>query len=228
MIISHKYKFIFINTFNTAGTSLELYYSKFASIKDVLSPVFPDEPNHTPRNYLGLIHPFRESKKYNFSLKSRLKEFLLLRRFYSHMPAYLIKERIPRNIWNSYMKFCIERNPWDKSVSHFHMMKYVNQQEMVFNYYLYNSQLCHNYPLYADPFTQEVLVDLVIAYDRLNEELYALFSELGVPISNSLEIFSDPNLRTNGKPYQDYYSERTKEFIREKFKDEIDFMGFEF
>lgn len=143
------------------------------------------------------------------------------------MPAYLIKERIPRNIWNSYMKFCIERNPWDKSVSHFHMMKYVNQQEMVFNYYLNNSQLCHNYPLYADPFTQEVLVDLVIAYDRLNEELYALFSELGVPISNSLEIFSDPK-RTNGKPYQDYYSERTKEFIKEKFKDEIDFMGFEF
>lgn len=228
MIVSHKYKFIFIKTTKTAGTSLEVYYSQFAGEKDVLSPVFPNEPHHLPRNYLGLINPFRESKKYNFTLKNRMKEAFLLRKFYNHIPAYLLRERLPESIWNSYLKFCVERNPWDKSVSHFYMMKYRNPAIKDFNHYLYHTALCHNYPLYTDPTTQEVLVDRILSYDRLNDELASLFSELGVPFSGDLGIRSKANYRRNKRPYQEYYDQKSMEFIRDRFKNEISLMQFEF
>jgi len=37
------------------------------------------------------------------------------------MPAFEIKNRVPAEVWNSYFKFCVERNPWDKVLSHFNM-----------------------------------------------------------------------------------------------------------
>jgi len=228
LIISHKYKFIFIKTVKTAGTSLEVYYSQFAGGSDVLSPVFPHESHHLPRNYLGLINPFKERKKYGFTLRNRIKEAFLLRKFYNHIPAYLVRERVPKPIWNSYFKFCVERNPWDKSVSHFYMMKKRNPAIKDFDHYLYHTALCHNYPLYTDPNTQEVLVDRVLSYDRLDEELDFLFSHLGLPFSGRLDVFCKANFRANGKPYQEYYNEKSKEYIYKKFKQEIDLMQFEF
>src|SRR5207248_8898002 len=30
----------------------------------------------------------------------------------------------PPGIWNSYFKFCVDRNPWDKVLSHYHMHAY--------------------------------------------------------------------------------------------------------
>ena len=40
------------------------------------------------------------------------------------MPGKKIKERVDPKVWNSYFKFCFERNPWDKTVSaYFHYKK---------------------------------------------------------------------------------------------------------
>jgi hypothetical protein len=40
------------------------------------------------------------------------------------MPAWLVRLRVPPGIWNGYFKFCVDRNPWDKVLSHFHMHAY--------------------------------------------------------------------------------------------------------
>jgi hypothetical protein len=50
MIISHKYKFIFIKTCKTAGSSIEVYLSKFCGEDDIVTPIKKSENTHYPKN----------------------------------------------------------------------------------------------------------------------------------------------------------------------------------
>lgn len=43
MIVSHKYKFVFIKTAKTAGTSTEIALSKFCGPDDIITPLMTSE-----------------------------------------------------------------------------------------------------------------------------------------------------------------------------------------
>src|SRR6266852_6489903 len=57
MIISHKYKLIFIKTVKTAGTSIEVFLSKQCGPMDIVTPIAPPVEGHQSRNYEGFINP---------------------------------------------------------------------------------------------------------------------------------------------------------------------------
>lgn len=105
MLISHRKKFIFTKTGKTAGTSVESYFEK-----DCM-PEGDWQESHTRDEYVsefGIIGYRGESLK-----KDSCK-------WYNHMSAKKIRQQIGEDIWNSYYKFTVIRNPFDKLISSFY------------------------------------------------------------------------------------------------------------
>jgi hypothetical protein len=128
MIISHQYKFIFIKTNKTAGTSVEVALSKYCNNDDIVTPI--SDKDEKIRSELGYQGPQNYTASFGeYGLLDYVK-FLFLRKqkmnFYNHMSASEIKRLVGDNIWHSYYKFCIERNPCDRLISHYY---WVNRKD---------------------------------------------------------------------------------------------------
>ena len=80
MIINHKYKFIFIKSFKTAGTSLEIALSKFCSENDIITTIV--EEDEKIRKKIGYSGP-RNNKGFS-----------------EHMSALEIKKKLKKDISN--------------------------------------------------------------------------------------------------------------------------------
>jgi hypothetical protein len=245
MIISHKHKFIYIKTRKTASTSLALFFSQFCGENDIVPPAYEFAPGkgdvNSPRNYRGIFNPVPEmrqqmnlvihNKKAHIHCSSNaFKDALRRRKFYGHIPAYQLKERLPHKIWLEYYKFCFERNPWDKTVSWFFYCNNVNSSNLTFDEYIRETNLPYNYPLYTNPSdNREVIVDHVGKYEYLNDELENICIKLGIPFKGKLEINALANYRDKRKAYQDYFiNDQSMELIRSSFAPEIKLNNYDF
>ena len=124
MIISHKYKFIFIKSAKMAGTSIEVFLSECCGSEDVVTPIGPYVDPHRARNYEG---------------------------FYNHIIGDTIRERVGHEVWNTYFKLCVERNPWEKVISNYYMKKSRFDSSLTFEHYLAGNDFPINYPKYTEP-----------------------------------------------------------------------------
>jgi hypothetical protein len=201
MIISHKYRFIFVKTLKTAGTSIEVFLSQHCGALDVLTPIVPHVEPHLPRNYDG---------------------------FYNHMPAAEIRDRVGPSTWRSYFKFCMERNPWDKTLSYYHMMNVRQGTELTLERFLAGSDFPLNYPKYTDPRDGRIIVDRVLRYERLTDDLAGVFRDLGIPFHGSLGVNAKSEYRTDRRPYRDVYTAGQAERVRQVFAQEMRLHGYTF
>ena len=169
MILSHKYKFIFIKTAKTAGTSIEVFLAKHCGTKDVITPIEPPIEGHQPRNYEGFINPIPEILERPGKLFSVLRHSITSReKFYRHMPASEVQKRVARDVWNSYFKFCVERNPWDKVLSHYHMHAAREGGSLSLDEYLARGRFPINYFRYTDRSGRKIIVDRILRYENLD------------------------------------------------------------
>jgi hypothetical protein len=226
MIISHKHKFIFIKTVKTAGTSIEVFLSPFCGPNDILTPVVPHVEPHVARNHKGFWNPIPQMLAYRgWSRLAVLKRFAKRRKFFNHMPAKAVRATIPASIWNSYYKFCVERNPWDKVLSGYHMDK--SKRDRSLDEFLRKGRLPINYPIYTDN-DGKLLVDEVIKYECLMEGLGRVFGRLGIPFNGSLGINAKSEHRKDRTPYQQVFSPAQKDYVANVFAQEIEMHGYVF
>lgn len=225
VIVSHRYRFIFIKTRKTAGTSIELYLDGLCGPDDAVTPIGSD-PNN-PRNWQGVFNPLPELKdSRGRGLRETLQQLRSRSRFYNHIEAYRIRGRLPRGVFNDYFKFCVERNPWDKTVSHYRWV--TRRKPLSLDSYLERGRLPVDHELYTAPGSGALLVDQILRYEDLDAELSRVFDRLGVPFGGRLDIHAKAQQRPSDWGYRAVLNERHRELIRRAFRWEIAHFGWEF
>ena len=230
MIISHKYKFIFIKTFKIASTSIEVFLSHYCGRNDIVTPIYPREDGHHPLNYTGYFNPIPEIiVNRGKEIKITYEQLINRQKFYNHIPAYILKSRISKKVWRNYFKFCVERNPWDKTLSYYYMLKARNGGKLSLDEYISKGPFSLNYPIYTDKRNfKKNIVDHVVKYENLTDELIDIFSMLGIPFEGALNVCAKGDYRKDRRPYQEVYTKKQKNIIQEIFKYEIQMHGYTF
>jgi hypothetical protein len=216
MIVSHKYRFIFLRTEKTASSSLTRALTSVLDEADAASSMRrPSWAKYSP------IH--------HGALKRNFPQWFGL---HTHATASQVRDVLGRKIFDSYYKFAVERNPWDRQVSlyahrewkkgkpadHFdrHMRSHIYRNT---EYVRLN-----NWSIYA--IGKEIVADRVIRYERLPQEIDQLFTKLGIPIRADL-----PRLRSYApdRPhYSTYYSDVSRDLVARWYAREIDALGYAF
>ena len=202
MIVSHRHKYIFIKTAKTAGTSLELFLSKFRGPDDIFTPIYPIEKGHSPQNHRG---------------------------FHNHMSAKDIRSKLDPHTWNTYFKFCVERNPWDKTISHYYWTadQISTPTKPTFNEYLVRGNYCVNFPLYTEPDSgNEIIVDKVVRYENFIDSLSVIFDTLKIPFSGNLGVNAKSRSRHDRGSYHEFYTNAQAKLISKVFSTEISMHGY--
>ncbi|MEI8340742.1 MAG: sulfotransferase family 2 domain-containing protein [Verrucomicrobiota bacterium] len=240
MIISHKYKFIFIRTLKTASTSIENQLYDFLDKGDICSGLVEGNlveglPAKPPLNSHGYFNPFCDSSDKlsileNLSLAltnfSRSRRKLKFHR--PHMEAWMIKNRLTPEIWNSYFKFCFERNPFDKTVSRY-FQKIKEGEKFTFKEYVNAERLPVNYPIYTDRYDPDkIIVDYVGHFENLNAELGFIAEKTGLPFEGKIQYNLKSNFRPPKLDYREIVDPESRQIIERVFERELRFHNYSF
>jgi hypothetical protein len=222
VILSHKHRFIFLKTRKTASTSVEVWLERSCGPDDVVTPIHPAYPGHEPRNHRAWFSPVRELAGFRHDWESRLRslrrtagDLLRRRRFYNHIRAELARCRISRDVWRSYMKWCVERHPIEKVRSHYWMMNSRREARLSPAEYLEQHELPVNWPIYCSR-DGGILVDRIVRYDELESGLRDVAGDLGLSFDGL-----DVHAKGGNRPAHDHdpqvFSGHQRRIIRASF-----------
>lgn len=197
MIISHKHKFIYFKSRKTAGTTIEVFLSAYCGEKDIITRIGEDGSNgykwHVPRNNNN---------------------------FYNHDTVSSVYEKIKnKTIFKDYFKFTSVRNPWDKMVSMYHWL-YKADNKRNFESWLMSCDWNKNTLTQFYKLNNKIIVDEFIKYENLKEDIINICDIIGISFNEKYLLHLKRKAKKD-RNYKDYYTEKTKKKVEEKFKSEI-------
>ncbi|KAA8609000.1 hypothetical protein [Salipiger aestuarii] len=167
-LVSFRHGLVFVKTAKTAGTSIETDLSQRLEEAAIVTPILPPEPGHVARNYLG---PDGTPA------------------FQNHMPATQIRALIGADRFDSMTRICVEREPVEKCISQFHLLRNSPLHNPDGSYrkswdaYVEDGKFPNSVAAYTE-ICDGVRVSLmthILRYDRLAQDLPPLLDKLGIP-----------------------------------------------
>ena len=227
MIVSHKHRFIFLKTKKTAGTSIELALSAVCGRDDIITPLAQpeDEPLRrglAPQNWRrpGLVPAAWRGMAELFNLSRKAVDF------HEHIKAEKARRFLGERVWNSYFKFAVERNPWDRQVSYWQFkMRKLGAKPMTLAEFLEthhaNLNSANIYSLDG-----RLAVDHLVRYEHLAGDLDHVLSHLGIDARLDLPKAKGEYRRVGD--YRDQYDAGTRNWVARTYATEIALCGYRF
>jgi hypothetical protein len=204
VLVSHKYKFIYIKNAKVAGTSVESFFGKFC-----LNP--------------------KKDYKYSHSISEHIDKFGIIgsrgahltNKWQNHIDATKIKSFLGEKKFNEYLKFCVIRNPYDKMVS----LYFFNNSKLSFKEFVKKNN-CYN--LSRHSIDGESVCNYFIRFEHIKEDIKTLCKKLKI---DSYDISSLPQhksgIRKSKKHWSEYYDDETKKIVYNKHKKEFELFGYD-
>ncbi len=251
MLICPERRFIFIKSAKCAGTSIEMFLAPQLGETAVVTPFHHPEAGHGARNFSGVFNPFPELRHLGRDLrgvagagstpklKHTLNDLRWRRRFYEAQPAWQLRARMGAREFDSYFSFAFERNPWEKVLSRVDHLNALGSYdfEITIDWLLnrlegvgastYSQLAPVNFPRYADPTTNRVLVTKICRYELLNDELREVFGNLGIEFGGRLPALAKVGYRTDKRHYRQRLTAEQAERIAVLFDREVMLMDYE-
>lgn len=220
MLISHRRQFIYLKTYKTGGTSVEIIFEPECHPAD-----WAGEPQHsTPEmvsdaGIVGAREPDTTGAVW-----------------FNHMPAAAVRENVGSDIWGRYLKFCVVRNPYDRVVSWWwHRMPEAERQVMAAADPAQLRNAFNSWVLRATDLAMDrdkhlidgkVCVDRFIRYERLWDEVVALCRDLGIERKRSDLGTYKSGVRANSLGFADYYEPVAAAKVAAWFEWELDYFDY--
>lgn len=145
----------FCEDLKSGRDSIEAFLERVAGDDAFVTPISSEIDGHQPRNYDGT--PFR-----------------------AHLPASAIRSTLGTDVWSDFTTFCVERNPWDQLVSTYLFRREKRHPDLSCDDFLASRDFYRNHVQYTeDAKPAQVIVDHVLKYENLHDELGDIFSALG-------------------------------------------------
>ena len=121
------------------------------------------------------------------------------RKLVNHSTASEIRENLDETVWQSYFKFCFERNPFDKAISRYYWSTEEPRPDM--SEYLDNCPVesLSNWNIYT--INDHVAADFVGRFENLADDLAEIKQRLGLP-----EISGLPKAKSGYRTNREHYS----------------------
>lgn len=245
-IISHTHKFIFLKSRKTAGTSVSVPFARVCGSEDVLAlsqdvtDNFRIERQNNRRSILSMSAYSLARHCYFLARNTgRWKTMdTLMPTYQQHMTVSELKEAVGEEVWKSYYKFTIERNPYDRLVSFYNWRKNRFNLSVSFEDFAWavfdrdkkykgSTYGFSNRPFYLDN-KNNLQVDKVILFEELQEGMAEVFESLGF---DGFSIGNIPSLKSGvreGRGYRSLYSKKLIERAKKEFSIEEKLFRYKF
>jgi hypothetical protein len=220
MLISHRHQFIYTKTIKTAGTSVEIYF------EDACIP--PD--SDIPRGH-GIAETITDAGVVGYRGVDPGES-----RYFNHMPASDIRALVGPEVWDSYFKFCVVRNPFDKLVSLWWVI--VNSDpryaEIVSDFSSIRTEFSHwcveaaASAVDRDKYLidDRVVMDYFIRYESLLADIARVCDRVSFPFQPDRLGQYKSGLRVISRPSVEYYEPSAAGVVRDVFGWELEYFGY--
>lgn len=216
MLLSHRYKFLYVHVAKTGGTS----------VRAALNHLRWQDP------YYFLTWPAHKISSFT-GHKLGLK-------FPRHAHIIAAKEMLPEEYFNNLFKFAVVRNPWDLQVSSFHHIKRERPEVMngitefnEFMRYKFDPQRPYQYHIDTSLSLQtDYLVDLhgnlctdyLGRYENLQESFDFICEKIGIKKT----VLPEKRKAKDRDDYKKYYDDEMIDKVAEYFKRDVEMLRYTF